>query len=258
MGLFLMGCFLGDSEEGTRHSQRREIRIPAPGPPKILMGKTYFSWKIIWTRAAPKNRTKKVLQPVPVRRSDLPDLGKRTISAVHGGKRPIKDGKRPIKANGLFSAPPPCHEEVCENFDRRDIAHLGASKDHDISGAVNRSRNHRASQVLLVHSGPENPLSLGLFFGSCLDKPRTGAVTGKSLDNPKKMGNQMGGFRKGVFRRTDLSSNPTSSIASEVSILSKNSLATTDFHAKKTQHVQLFGNPLPGTPHSRFPGKTES
>ena len=33
-----------------------------------------------------------------------------------------------------------------------------------------------------------------------------------------------------------------------MSILSKNSLAITDFHAKKTQHVQLFENPLPGTP----------
>ena len=37
-------------------------------------------------------------------------------------------------------------------------------------------------------------------------------------------------------------------IASEVSILSKNSLAITDVHAKKTQHIQLFENPLPGTP----------
>ena len=35
---------------------------------------------------------------------------------------------------------------------------------------------------------------------------------------------------------------PDVAIASEVSILSKNSLAITDFHAKKTQHVQLFEN----------------
>ena len=44
---------------------------------------------------------------------------------------------------------------------------------------------------------------------------------------------------------------PDVAIASEASILSKNSLAITDFHAKKTQHVQLFENPLPGTPPIR-------
>ena len=38
-----------------------------------------------------------------------------------------------------------------------------------------------------------------------------------------------------------------------MSILSKNSLAITDFHAKKTQHVQLFENPLPGTPPFAIP-----
>ena len=46
---------------------------------------------------------------------------------------------------------------------------------------------------------------------------------------------------------------PDVAIASEVSILSKSSLAITDFHAKKTQHVQLFEDPLPGTPLPRFP-----
>ena len=57
----------------------------------------------------------------------------------------------------------------------------------------------------------------------------------------------------GVFGRGGFSNNrfvlkPDVAIASEVSILSKNSIVITDFHAKKTQHVQLFENPVPGTP----------
>ena len=62
----------------------------------------------------------------------------------------------------------------------------------------------------------------------------------------------MGGFRKGGFSNDRFVLKPDIAIASEVSILSKNSLAITDFHAMKTQHVQLFENPLPGTP-PRFP-----
>ena len=58
----------------------------------------------------------------------------------------------------------------------------------------------------------------------------------------------MGGFRKGGLSNNRFVLKPDVAIASEVSILSKNSLAITDFHAKKTQHVQLFENPLPGTP----------
>ena len=53
----------------------------------------------------------------------------------------------------------------------------------------------------------------------------------------------MGGFSNSRFVLK-----PDVAIASEVLILSKNSLAIADFHAKKTQHVQLFENPLPGTP----------
>ena len=55
--------------------------------------------------------------------------------------------------------------------------------------------------------------------------------------------NRMGGFRKGGFSNNRFVLKPDVAIASEVSILSKNSIAKTDFHAKKTQHVQLFGNP---------------
>ena len=70
--------------------------------------------------------------------------------------------------------------------------------------------------------------------------------------------NRMGGFRKGGFSNNRFVLKPDVAIASEVSILSKNSLAITDFHAKETQHVQLFENPLPGTrPHSRFPTQEE-
>ena len=65
----------------------------------------------------------------------------------------------------------------------------------------------------------------------------------------------MGRFRKGGFQIADLTFvlKPDVAIASEVSIFSKNSLAITDFHAKKTQHVQLFENPLPGTPPFAIP-----
>ena len=60
----------------------------------------------------------------------------------------------------------------------------------------------------------------------------------------------MGGFWKGNNRFV---LKPDDVIAIEVSILSKNSLAITDFHAKKKQHVQLFENPLPGTPPFTIP-----
>ena len=52
---------------------------------------------------------------------------------------------------------------------------------------------------------------------------------------------------EGVFKE-QICLKPDVAIASEVSILSKNSIAITDFHAKKTQHIQLCENPLPGTP----------
>ena len=55
--------------------------------------------------------------------------------------------------------------------------------------------------------------------------------------------NRMGAFRKGGFSNNRFVLKPDVAIASEVSILSKNSLAITDVHAKKTQHVQLFENP---------------
>ena len=57
--------------------------------------------------------------------------------------------------------------------------------------------------------------------------------------------NRMGGFRKGGFSNNRFVLKPDVAIASEVSILSKNSMAATDFRAKKTQRVHLFENPLP-------------
>ena len=63
----------------------------------------------------------------------------------------------------------------------------------------------------------------------------------------------MGGFSEGGFSNNRFVLKPDVAIASEVSILSKNSLAITDFHAKNTQHVQLFENPLPGTPPFAIP-----
>ena len=61
----------------------------------------------------------------------------------------------------------------------------------------------------------------------------------------------MGGFQKEGFSYNRFVLKPDDAIASEVPIFRKNSLAITDFHAKKTQHVQLFENPLPGTPPIR-------
>ena len=67
------------------------------------------------------------------------------------------------------------------------------------------------------------------------------------------MGKSNGGFSEGAFSNNRFVLKPVVAIASEVSILSKNSLAITDFHAKKTQRVQLFENPLPGTPPFAIP-----
>ena len=54
---------------------------------------------------------------------------------------------------------------------------------------------------------------------------------------------------------TTLSCYPSGGFSEGGGFLSKNSLAMTDFHAKKTQHVQLFENPLPGTPPFAIPKK---
>ena len=55
----------------------------------------------------------------------------------------------------------------------------------------------------------------------------------------------MGGFSEGGFSNNRFVLKPDVAIASKASILSTTSLAITDFHAKKMQHVQLFENPLP-------------
>ena len=68
----------------------------------------------------------------------------------------------------------------------------------------------------------------------------------------------VGKIEWGVFGRGGFSNNrfvlkPDVAIASEVSIFSKNSLAITDFHAKKTQHVQLFETPFLEPPPFAIP-----
>ena len=63
----------------------------------------------------------------------------------------------------------------------------------------------------------------------------------------------MGGFRKGGFSNSRFVFKLDVAIASEVSILSKNSLAITDFHAKKTRTFNYLKTPFPEPPHSRFP-----
>ena len=63
----------------------------------------------------------------------------------------------------------------------------------------------------------------------------------------------VGFSEEGGFSNNRFVLKPDVAIASKVSILSKNSLAITDFHAKKAQHVQLFENPFLEPPHSIFP-----
>ena len=63
----------------------------------------------------------------------------------------------------------------------------------------------------------------------------------------------MGDFREGGVSNNRFVLKPNVALASEASILNKNTLAITDFHAKKTQTIQLFENPLPGTPPFAIP-----
>ena len=58
-----------------------------------------------------------------------------------------------------------------------------------------------------------------------------------SRQNACKSENQMGGFRKGGSCNSSFALKPDVAIANEVPISSKNSLAITDFIAKKTQLV---------------------
>ena len=62
----------------------------------------------------------------------------------------------------------------------------------------------------------------------------------RGVSQQKALGKSNGGFSEGGFPINRSVLKPDVAIASEVSILSKNSLAITDFHAKKTQHIQLF------------------
>ena len=100
-------------------------------------------------------------------------------------------------------------------------------------------------QIVVGHHfvSPSPPLSLrGIGPFPAPENPTLS--TGSPVMNP----NRMGGFSNNRFVLE-----PAVAIASEVSILSKSSIAITDFHAKKTQHVQLFENPLPGTPPFAIP-----
>ena len=87
----------------------------------------------------------------------------------------------------------------------------------------------------------------GRFPGRTARHPLSPHLLHPHLRQPKVWENRIGGFRKGGFSNSRFVLKPDVAIASEVSIFSKNSLAITDFHAKKTQHVQLLENPLPGT-----------
>ena len=79
------------------------------------------------------------------------------------------------------------------------------------------------------------------------------ATTNFALFLERLSGTSNGGFSEGSFSNNRFVLKPDVAIASEVSILSKNSFAITDFHPKKTQHVQLFENPLPGIPPFAIP-----
>ena len=61
--------------------------------------------------------------------------------------------------------------------------------------------------------------------------------------------NRMGGFRKGGFSNNRFVLKPDVAIASEVSILSGNSIAIPDFHAKRKRSTfNYLKTPLRGTP----------
>ena len=99
---------------------------------------------------------------------------------------------------------------------------------------------------------------LGIFclfscvLGQKKGRKKTRAQPWYARKSGKSPGQEWGVFgRGGGFSNSRFVLKPDVAIASEVSISSKNSLAITDFHAKKTQHVQLFENPLPGTPPIR-------
>ena len=64
---------------------------------------------------------------------------------------------------------------------------------------------------------------------------------------------EWGGFRRGGVSHSRFVLKLDVAIATEVSVFSKSSLAIADFHAKKTQHIQLSENPLPGTPPFAIP-----
>ena len=64
----------------------------------------------------------------------------------------------------------------------------------------------------------------------------------------------MGGFRKGGFSNSRFVLKPDVAIASEASILRKNSLAITNFYAKKTHSTfNYLKTPFPGTPPFAIP-----
>ena len=102
-------------------------------------------------------------------------------------------------------------------------------------------------------------LGVGFFFSESVRPAQGPKLPPKHQEKrDSESANTFGKIEWGIFGRGGVSNNrfvlkPDIAIASEVSILSKNSLAITDFNAKKTQHVQLFETPLPGTPPSRFP-----
>ena len=125
-----------------------------------------------------------------------------------------------------------------------------ASKLHLHLHTVIVSKWHKAGWD--VHSGPSHPfLSLPLKTPELQVLVRVIAQSGHAIAIAAIFGKSNGGFSEGIFSNNRFVLKPDVAIASEVSIISKNSLAITDFHAKKRQHVQLFENPPSWNPPIR-------
>ena len=97
-------------------------------------------------------------------------------------------------------------------------------------------------------------ISVGFLTRVTGKKAKIGANFSRKFVSTWLSGKSNGGFSEGGFSNNRFVLKPDVAIASEVSILSKNSLAIiTDFHAKKTRHIHYLKTPLPGTPPFAIP-----
>ena len=89
-------------------------------------------------------------------------------------------------------------------------------------------------------------------LASTVSAPRVAATSYFDPGRHANLGKSNGGFSERRFSNNRFVLKPDVTIASEVSILSTNSLAITDFHAKKRSTFNYLKNPFLEPPHSRF------